>query len=53
MISYGQTPDIVSPLVPAHRFEAKRRVLDPCLEWMISGWMGFNLGEHSINNWNP
>jgi hypothetical protein len=50
----GTRLDIVSPLLRQRiRLEAKRRVLDPCLERDDFWWMSFDPGEHSINNWNP
>ena len=50
----GEQLDRVSPLVrPRIRYEAKCRVLDPCLERDDFWWMGFNPGDHGINNWNP
>jgi hypothetical protein len=50
----GDTLDEVSPLVlPRIRYEATRRVLDPCLEREDFWWMAFNPGSHSVNNWNP
>ena len=50
----GDTLDEVSPLVlPRIRYEARRRVLDPCLERDDFWWMSFDPGAHSINNWNP
>lgn len=50
----GDTLDEVSPLVlPRIRYEATRRVLDPCLERDDFWWMAFRPGLHSVNNWNP
>ena len=50
----GDTLSEVSPLVqPRIRYEATRRVLDPCLERDDFWWMGFHPGSHSVNNWNP
>ncbi len=50
----GDTLDEVSPLVlPRIRYEATRRVLDPCLERDDFWWMAFHPGSHSVNNWNP
>ena len=50
----GDTLDEVSPLVlPRIRYEATRRVLDPCLERDDFWWMSFHPGSHSVNNWNP
>lgn len=50
----GKRLDIVSPRLKERiRLEAKRRVLDPCLERDDFWWMSFDPGEHSINNWNP
>ncbi len=50
----GERLDEVSPLVRRRvRYEAKRRVLDPCLERDGFWWMGFHPGDHGVNNWNP
>ncbi len=50
----GERLDTVSPLVrPRIAYEAKRRVLDPCLERDDFWWMAFEPGPHSVNNWNP
>ncbi|MGC9467687.1 MAG: heparinase II/III domain-containing protein [Anaerolineae bacterium] len=50
----GARLDQVSPLVGQRvRYEAKRRVLDPCLERDDFWWMGFEPAGHGVNNWNP
>jgi hypothetical protein len=50
----GKRLDAVSPLVRRRAaFEVKRRVLDPCLARDDFWWMGFDPGEHGVNNWNP
>jgi hypothetical protein len=50
----GERLDGVSQQVRQRiRLEAKRRVLDPCLERDDFWWMSFDPGEHTINNWNP
>ncbi|MGC9521823.1 MAG: heparinase II/III domain-containing protein [Anaerolineae bacterium] len=50
----GDRLDGVSPLMRRRvRYEAKRRVLDPCLERDDFWWMGFHPGDHGVNNWNP
>ena len=50
----GDKLDAVSPLVrPRICYEAKRRILDPCLARDDFWWMAFYSSAHSINNWNP
>jgi hypothetical protein len=44
----------LSPLLrPRVRSEVQRRILTPCFERDDFWWMGFDLGTHAINNWNP
>lgn len=44
--------DGISPLLRERiRLEARRRILDPCLERDDFWWMGF--GGRIVNNWNP
>ncbi len=50
----GDRLDVVSPLIrPRVHYEAKRRVLDPCLERDDFWWMGLPPGLDLVNNWNP
>ncbi len=50
----GTRLDGVSPLVRRRiGYEVKRRMLDPCLQRDDFWWMGFDPGEHGVNNWNP
>jgi hypothetical protein len=44
----------LSPLLrPRVQREVQRRILTPCFERDDFWWMGFDLGAHTINNWNP
>ena len=50
----GDRLDAVSPLLRRRvSYEVKRRMLDPCLARDDFWWMGFDPGEHGVNNWNP
>lgn len=50
----GTRLDGVSPLVRRRiGYEVKRRILDPCLQRDDFWWMGFDPGQHGVNNWNP
>lgn len=44
----------VSPqLLPRIRHEVNQRVLTPCLARDDFWWMGWQIGRHAVNNWNP
>jgi hypothetical protein len=50
----GTRLDTVSPLIrPRIRIEAKRRVLDPCLERNDFSWLGLDGKNAHLNNWTP
>lgn len=50
----GEKLNAVSPLiVPRIRMEAKRRILDPCLQRDDFFWMGLAPKRGRLNNWNP
>lgn len=44
----------ISPqLLPRIQHEVNQRVLMPCLERDDFWWMGWQIGRHAVNNWNP
>lgn len=44
----------ISPqLLPRIQHEVNQRVLNPCLARDDFWWMGWQIGRHHVNNWNP
>ncbi|MFM1851077.1 MAG: hypothetical protein RIS54_761 [Verrucomicrobiota bacterium] len=50
----GEELAAISPqLLPRIQHEVNHRLLTPCLERDDFWWMGWHIGRHAVNNWNP